>query len=163
MAAITVRKFRPADAEQASRLMIAAFRSFLKRKFPASLARHFSAASLASGSLHRSESGETTAFVAVAGARVVGFIRVSAQDSGLGSLGVVGVDPEYFGQRVGDLLMKPCERFWRRWQQRKIHTCVSSHNRKALLYYIRNGFVPEGFQPDHFIEGVHEIPLGRFL
>ena len=163
MGGITVRTFCPEDAEQASKLMIAAFRSFLKRKFPKSLAKHFAATSLAQGSLQRSESGETIAFVAVEGARVVGYIKVSASSGGLGSLEVVGVDPTYFGQRVGDLLMKRAERFWRRWKQRKISTCVASHNRKALLYYIRNGFVPEGFRPDHFIEGVHEIPLGRFL
>ena len=163
MSAIAVRTFRPQDAEQASKLMIAAFRSFLKRKFPASLAKHFAADSLARGSLHRSEDAETVAFVAVDGARVAGYIKVSASSGGLGSLEVVGVDPAYFGQRIGDLLMKRSERFWRRWKQRKISTCVSSHNRKALLYYIRNGFVPEGYRPDHFIEGVHEIPLGRFL
>jgi ribosomal protein S18 acetylase RimI-like enzyme len=163
MSAIAIRTFRPADAEQASVLMVAAFRSFLKRKFPASLTKHFAADNLAKGSLQRSTEAETIAFVAVDGVRVVGFIRVTASSSGLGSLDVVGVDPAYFGQRVGDPLMKRAERFWRRWRQRKISTCVSSHNRKALLYYIRNGFVPEGFRPDHFIEGVHEIPLGRFL
>jgi ribosomal protein S18 acetylase RimI-like enzyme len=160
---IAVRTFRPQDAEQVSALMLAAFRSFLQDRFPKPMERHFSPDRLARGSRHRAEDAETTAFVAVDGKRVVGYIRVSATADGLGSLGVVGVDPEYFGRRVGDLLMRRAERFWRKWKQRKVVTCVASHNRKALLYYLRNGFVPEGFQRDHFIEGVHEIPLGRFL
>jgi ribosomal protein S18 acetylase RimI-like enzyme len=163
MSEMTVRTFRAGDAAVVSKLMIAAFRSFLKDKLTDSLQRYLTADSLARGSRHRSEDAETAAFVAVDGARVVGYIKVSASATGLGSLEVVGVDPEYFGRRVGDLLMKRAVRFWRGWKQRKISTCVSSHNRKALLYYIRNGFVPEGFRPDHFIEGVHEIPLGRFL
>ncbi|OGV70859.1 MAG: hypothetical protein A3K19_08030 [Lentisphaerae bacterium RIFOXYB12_FULL_65_16] len=163
MPRITVRTFRPQDAEQASRILIAAFKTFLKGKYPKALNRHFSAASLAQGSLRKDAHSESIAFVAVDGARVVGYLKVGAQDSGLGSLDYVGIDPEYFGHRIGDRLMQPADRFWRRWKQRKISTCVSSHNRKALLYYIRNGFVPEGFRPDHFIDGVHEIPLGRFL
>ena len=163
MGGIAVRTFRGGDARQVSKVMVAAFRSFLGEKYPRSTDWHFSPAQLARASLHRDKHSETASFVAIEGGRVVGYVKVTAQDSGLGSLEIVGVSPDCAGKGIGDLLMRRAEKFWRRKRQRKIHTCVASHNRKAMIYYIRNGFVPEGYMPDHFIPGVHEIPLGRFL
>jgi hypothetical protein len=31
------------------------------------------------------------------------------------------------------------------------------------MYYLKHDFIPEGYRKDHFIEGVDEIVLGRFL
>jgi len=64
---------------------------------------------------------------------------------------------------AGKLLMCRAEKFWKARGMRKISTCVSAHNRRALLYYIKNGFVPEGYRRDHFKKGIDEIILGRFL
>ncbi len=102
-------------------------------------------------------------YVAVEDGRVIGYIRGSVKKCGLGSLEVVGVSPNAFSKGVGTALMKELEKFWRRHKMRKVYTCVSAHNTKALIYYIRNGFVPEGYQRNHFRDGVDEIMLGRFL
>ena len=39
----------------------------------------------------------------------------------------------------------------------------NEHNKKAVMYYLKHDFVPEGYCKDHFREGVDEIILGRFL
>lgn len=43
------------------------------------------------------------------------------------------------------------ESFWIRKQRREFSTCVSARNKRAHLHYIKNGFIPEAFQRDHFI------------
>ena len=76
---------------------------------------------------------------------------------------MVGVAPDYFGKGVGAILMQAAEGFWTKKKQRKISTCVSAINQRALIYYIKHGFIPEGYCRDHFRRGVDEIVLGRFL
>jgi len=60
-------------------------------------------------------------------------------------------------------LMKAAECFWTRKKQRKITTCVAAINRPTVIYYIKHGFVPEGYCKNHFTPGIDEIILGRFL
>ena len=101
--------------------------------------------------------------MAVDGKTILGYICGTAGDSGLGSLEVVGVDPESFHKGVGKTLMSRLEQFWRENKQRKVRTCVSAQNTRALIYYISNGFIPAGYRKDHFRPGVDEIDLDRFL
>jgi ribosomal protein S18 acetylase RimI-like enzyme len=159
-----VRRFRESDADRVSAIMTAAFKSFLKGKFSPALAHGLLPSVLAKGAHARDRFRETVSFVAEGeDGRVVGYLKAVAASDGLGTLEVVGVDPSSFGAGAGGALMQAAERFWRRKKQRKVHTCVSSHNTRALLYYIKHGFLPEGFQRDHFLRGVHEIPLGKYL
>jgi ribosomal protein S18 acetylase RimI-like enzyme len=158
-----VRKFQKGDAKEVSQIMRAAFRSFLAERFTKDHENRFAPSVLARRSLGKSRFCETVSFVAVAGQHVVGYIKVTSDRNGLGRLEVIGVDCEYFGKGVGSLLMKAAERFWIRKKQRKISTCVSAGNERALIYYIKHGFVPEGYCRDHFASGVDEIILGRFL
>ena len=158
-----VRKFQERDAREVSKVMRAAFRSFLAERFTKDLNDTFAPSVLAENSLAKSRFSETVSFVAVDGQQVVGYIKVTSGRNGLGSLQVIGVAPDYFGRGVGALLMKAAESFWTRKKQRKISTCTSAINRNALIYYIKQGFVPEGYCRDHLIAGVDEIILGRFL
>lgn len=160
---VKVIKFQKRDAQQASRILREAFRSFLAERFTKEHQARFAPSLLAESSSVRSKFSETASFVAVDGQQVVGYIKVTSDRNGLGTLQIVGVAPEYFGSGVGALLMKVAERFWIKKKQRKISTCVSAFNRRALIYYIKHGFVPEGYCKDHFIDGVDEIILGRFL
>jgi len=157
------RKFQERDARQVSKLMRAAFRSFLGERYTQDLDSQFSPSVLAKTSLAKSRFSQTVSFVAIDGLSVVGYVKVTADRNGLGSLQVIGVDPDCFGKGIGDLLMTEAERFWATKEQRKISTCVSAMNRRALIYYIKHGFVPEGYCRDHFIPGVDEVILGRFL
>ena len=157
------RLFKSADAAAVSRIMKDAFKSFLGDKWSRLDDRHFSPKTMAAQSNTRSPFGETASFVATDGEEILGYIRVTASQGGLGSLEVVGVDPSTFHKGVGKALMQAGERFWRRKKQRKVHTCVSAHNTRALTYYIANGFLPVGYRRDHFRPGVDEIILDRFL
>ena len=158
-----VRKFQKRDARQVSILMRAAFRSFLAERFTRDCEDQLSPPILAKNSAARTRFSETASFVAIDGSRVVGYVQVTAGRNGLGALQLIGVHPDYFGRGAGALLMNAAEALWVRKKQRKIATCVSTINRRALIYYIKHGFVPEGCCRDHFIPGVDEIILGRFL
>ena len=160
---IRIRKFQKHDAAQASKVMRAAFRSFLAEWYTKNHKARFAPSVLAADSLAKNRFSETTSFVAVDGRKLIGYIKVTSDRNGLGSLQIIGVNPDYFAKGVGDLLMKAAEVFWNKKEQRKIFTCVSAINRRALIYYIRHGFVPEGYCRDHFNPGVDEIILGRFL
>ena len=105
----------------------------------------------------------TRMYVAVSDGAVVGVIKVTARANGLGILDCIGVDPACHAQGIGSLLMSRAETFWAEHCQRKIDTCVSAHNKKALMYYLKHDFIPEGYRRDHFLQGVDEIILGRFL
>ena len=76
---------------------------------------------------------------------------------------MVRVAPECHARGIGSLLMARAEAFWTEHKQREIHTCVSAHNQKALMYHLKHDFIPEGRCRDHFLDGVDEIMLGRFL
>jgi len=156
-----VRLFEKRDAGRASEIMKSAFRSFLKEKYsdngyfdPEELIKHAAA---------ENRFTDNALFVAEEDGKLVGVVKVSAGKSGLGAFEWVGVDPECHARGVGAALMAKAEEFWRGRRQRKISTCVSSHNKKAILYYLKHDFIPEGYRSDHFIEGVDEIILGRFL
>jgi ribosomal protein S18 acetylase RimI-like enzyme len=163
MATITVREFAPEDAADVSRIMIAAFRSFLNERFDEMRELHYAPELVAANSKAKDPFRELISFVALDGERIVGYVKVSASTGGLGNLSTIGVDPECFAKGVGAALMKAAEKFWYDHGQRKIATCVSAHNKRALMYYLKHDFVPEGYQRDHFMEGVDEIILGRFL
>ncbi|MCK4244015.1 MAG: GNAT family N-acetyltransferase [Candidatus Omnitrophica bacterium] len=158
-----IRKFKSKDGKEVSKIMIAAFKSFLGDKFDRLDLKSFSPQVLKKISNTESYDGEVVSYVAEEKGKILGYIRGSAHMNGLGSSEVVGVDTSSFHKGVGTKLMKKLEKFWKSKKQRKISTCVSAHNKRALIYYLKNGFIPEGYRKDHFKVGVDEIILGRFL
>jgi len=158
-----VRRFAPQDAEEVCRLMKEAFRSFLGDRWTEKDDRYFAPEVLRQSANKKDFFSETVSYVAVEGSEIVGYIKGTASENGLGSLEVVGVRPSHFGKGVGSALMKALEEFWASRALRKVSTCVSACNKRALLYYIKHDFIPEGYCKDHFREGMDEIILGRFL
>jgi len=158
-----IRKFKPEDAEAVSKVMIKAFKTFLKDKMSKWELKSFSPEVLKEVSNVKREDSETVSYVAEDKGKIIGYISGSATGRGLGSLGVVGVEPSCLHKGVGTKLMKELEKFWRQKKMRKISTSVSAHNTRALIYYIKNGFIPVGYRKDHFIVGVDEIILDRFI
>lgn len=158
-----IRKFKAEDASAVSKIMTAAFAAFLGDKMDATDRKYFSPEILKKTSHGKSFDGQVVSFVAEEKGNVIGYIKGSAKTCGLGSLEVVGIRPDIFNKGVGTALMKELDKFWRQKKMRKISTCVSAHNTRALIYYIKNGFVPEGYQKDHFKKGVDEILLGKFF
>lgn len=102
-------------------------------------------------------------YVAEDSAGIVGYVSGSVSACGFGTLSQIGVSPSHFHRGVGTELMKKMVAFWRKKKMRKACTCVSAHNGRALLFYLKNGFFPVGYRRDHFIEGVDEVLLDRFL
>jgi ribosomal protein S18 acetylase RimI-like enzyme len=143
--------------------MIAAFRGFLGEKLDDDLLAHFAPEEIAKGAHSVSRFAESQTFVAEESGRICGVVSVTARSNGLGTFSSIGVDPDCQSRGIGSLLMARAEQFWRERRQRKIDTCVSAHNKKALMYYLKHDFVPEGYRRDHFLVGVDEIILGRFL
>ena len=160
---IRVRRFRPDDAAGASAVMKEAFRSFLRGKKIEHVLAALSPESLRSAGTYRRKDATTVSYVAEVGGRIVGYVSGSVNPCGFGTLSWLGVCPSHFHQGVGTALLKRMVTFWRKKRMRKASTCVSAHNGKALVFYLKNGFVPVGYQRDHFIEGVDEVLLDRFL
>ncbi|OQA85732.1 MAG: putative acetyltransferase [Lentisphaerae bacterium ADurb.Bin242] len=157
---IRIRKFKAGDAEPVAAIMFKAFKSFLGTRIKQ---EDFTAEYYRKTSNLKASHSETVSFVAHDGEKVVGYLKVAAGNNGLGSLESIGIAPEYFSKGIGSMLFAEADKFWQMKKMRKISTCVSAHNRKALIYYIKNGFIPEGYRRDHFFEGVDEIILGRFM
>ena len=105
-----------------------------------------------------------TSFVAVQeDGRVIGFLNVDANlKRGLGILHSIGVDPRVFAQGVGKALVAEAEKFWRQHRMRKIYTCTSHINQRALRFYKSLGFHEEGLLKSHFFDGIDEIQLAKF-
>jgi ribosomal protein S18 acetylase RimI-like enzyme len=160
---VKIRTFQEDDAQQVSKIMIAAFKTFLGNDFTQDDEDYWAPEYLAKISLGKNHFSETISFVAEENGKIRGYVRVTSSRSGLGSFEVVGVDPDCFAKGVGSLLMKEAEKYWQRTKMRKISTCVSAHNKRALIYYIKHGFIPEGYRKDHFRDGTDEIILGKFL
>ena len=107
-----IRKFQKHDAGQTSKVMRFAFRSFLAEKFTKDDQERFGPSVLAKGSSSRSRFSETVSFVALDDRQIIGYIRITTDRNGLGSLQMVGVAPDYFGKGVGAILMQAAEGFW---------------------------------------------------
>ena len=160
---ISTRRFRPDDAAAASAVMQEAFRSFLQGKKIERVLANLSPESLGSACTYRRKNATTVSYVAEDRGEIVGYVSGSVNACGFGTLSVIGVRPSHFHRGVGTKLMKRMVTFWRKRKMRKASTCVSAHNGRALVFYLKNGFVPVGYQRDHFIEGVDEVILDRFL
>ncbi len=159
---VRVRKFREEDAGEVSEILRRAFKSFLGEKFDKTDERHSSPQAVKQRNKKDSFS-ETVSYVATENGKTVGYISGTANISGFGSLEVIAVDPECFSRNIGRQLFHVLEKFWIKKNLRKAETCVSAHNKRALIFYLRNGFIPVGYRKDHFKTGVDEILLDKFI
>ena len=160
---LNVRQLEDPDAQQASDVLIAAFKSFLKEKFNENDAACFHPEKLKKEAFVKDQFMVSQIVVAEEDGRILGVVKVTAATNGLGCFDYVRVDPACRARGIGTILMAWAERFWQEHRQRKIHTCVAAHNKRAVMYYLKYDFVPEGYSRDHFRSGVDEIILGRFL
>jgi len=112
----------------------------------------------------RRKSDNSKFLVAEEDGKVIGYITTSYDvGSRLGDIGIVSVDPEHHKRGIGSKLMRTALNFLKSRGVRKIWTTVSAINTPAIIYYIKNGFIPEGTLKSHFAEGIDEITMGMFL
>ena len=67
-----------------------------------------------------------------------------------------------FAKGVGKALVAEAEKLWKKHRMRKVYTCTSHINQRALAFYKSLGFEEEGLLKSHFFEGIDEIQLGKF-
>jgi len=143
--------------------MVEAFRSFLPKKNRQKVLDGFSPEVLRGTSTFGVKDASAVCYVAVVDEKVVGYISGSVNPYGFGTLSVIGVSQSCFRQGVGSRLMKKMMAFWRKNGMRKVSTCVSAHNSRALVFYLGHGFRPVGYQRDHFLPGMDEVLLDLFF
>lgn len=156
---INVRLFKDDDAETLSRIQFDSFKTFLGDRVTEMVAPE----TWRDTAAVKNDKCENAIFVAEQDNLVVGFLSAGADlRHGLGVLNVVGVDPQCHAKGIGSALFAAAENFWIERKMRKVWTCVSSINTKAQIYYLKQGFRPEGLWRDHFHQGIDEILLAKF-
>jgi ribosomal protein S18 acetylase RimI-like enzyme len=60
---------------------------------------------------------------------------------------------------LGAALLEEAKALSRAWGCRRIYLTTALTNRRAQLFYLRHGFIPEGIRPDYSGPGDHEIGL----
>jgi ribosomal protein S18 acetylase RimI-like enzyme len=74
----------------------------------------------------------------------------------------IAVAETYRGHGIGEELMKFSEDFFRK-EAKHMFLCVSSFNKKAQLFYERQGYKKVGEFKDYVIEGADEILMHKRL
>lgn len=159
--AIIVRNFEKKDADRAAEIIFESFKGVFKERW--SEEQRESAAQWQNKVYTETPSLITATFVAEENDMVIGVLHISANIRfGLGILHCIGVDPGFAGKGVGKALAAEAELLWKKHRMRKVYTCTSHINTKALRYYKSLGFIEEGVLKNHFFEGIDEIQLAKF-
>lgn len=156
-----IRKFEDRDAEKVSEIMYESFKTVFhelwdeKRKLGGEYWKKNAHSS--------TPDSMATMFVAEQDGTVIGCLHISANITcGLGVLESIGVDPNIFAKGVGRAMVAEAEKLWKELRMRKIYTCTSHINQRALAFYKSLGFEEEGILKNHFFEGINEIQLAKF-
>ena len=159
--AVVVRKFEDRDARRVSDILHESFKSVFKERW---LDEWRGDGEHWKKDAHVETPDQiVTSFVAEDDGMVVGFLHVSANIRyGLGVLESIGVDPGCFSRGVGKALAAEAEKWWKQLSIRKVYTCTSHINSRALAFYKSLGFVEEGVLKSHFFDGIDEIQLAKF-
>ena len=158
---LIVREFEERDAARAAEIMYESFKTVFKERW----GEDKKGTEEGYRKFVRSETpgNISVAFVAEQDGVVIGFLHVTASTScGLGTLHSIGVDPNVFAKGVGKAMVAEAEKMWKSLRMRKVYTCTSHVNSRALAFYKSLGFEEEGLLKDHFFEGINEIQLGKF-
>ena len=86
------------------------------------------------------ERGDSQFYLAIDDGRIIGYSNVRKY-RGTWKLERIYLLPEYIGKGVGKKLLLLGERFFRRKRAKKFHAYVYVKNKRALEFYLRNGFV----------------------
>jgi ribosomal protein S18 acetylase RimI-like enzyme len=154
-----VRDFEPSDAQASSELLREAFQWFHKGNKESWLWKAFEPANLAANS----KAQEILVSVNTERGELAGYIASSTTPYGVAYVPTLAVKPKFQRSGLGKLLLE--EKF-RKLQQkgiRKVWLLVTSVNTSAISFYLRNGFVIEGYLRDHTGPGYDELLFSKFL
>lgn len=159
---LTVREFRPEDAEDVSRIMYESFLTFLEGQdvehTPVPPQDYID------NSCIRTAWSDAQAFVAVLDSKVIGYLHVSADhQTKVGDLDEIGVDPKVMQHGTGSAMFALAMEFWKQRGMQKIFTCTASVNLRAQKYYAKMGFKEVGRRRTHYLAHADEISLAFYL
>jgi ribosomal protein S18 acetylase RimI-like enzyme len=153
-----VRRFHRSDALEASEMLRAAFEPLHKGNTEYWLWKSFDPARILVNSRTQN------ILVALSSKRrIIGYISSTNTLYGASYVPTVGVHPDFQRKGVGKLLLDAKLRELRKQGVRKVWLLVTSTNTGAILFYLKNNFVIEGFLRDHTAPGVHEVLMSKFL
>lgn len=93
----------------------------------------------------------------------IGYVASSNTIYGVAYISTAAVDIRHQNRGIGKILLMRKLSELRRKRIRKVWLLVTHTNLKALAFYLKNGFVIEGYLRDHTGPGSDEILLSRFL
>jgi ribosomal protein S18 acetylase RimI-like enzyme len=153
-----IRKIEPDDIESASRMLLEAFKWFHKGDEESWLFRSFQPSSISAFSkiqdilVATKEDGQ-----------VVGYISSTNSLYGVAYIPTVAVDPSRQREGLGKKLLECKLDFLKEQGIRKVWLLVTSTNIPAIAFYLKNGFIIEGYLKDHTGPGSDEILFSKFL
>jgi len=154
-----IRKIEPSDLESTSGMLLEAFEWFHQGDKNSWLYRSFQPSSL--------ESFIKTLDILVAtedgGKEIVGYISSSNSLFGVAYVPTVAVHPSHQRMGLGKKLLNRKLAVLKKENIRKVWLLVTSINYPAITFYLKNGFVIEGYLKDHTGPGLDEILFSKFL
>lgn len=161
--AFTIRRFEDRDAARVAEIMYESFKTVFGKMWEENETKGDGSYWKEHAHVERPDYIATSFVAEQEDGKVIGFLHVDANlKRGLGILHSIGVDPAIFARGVGTALVTEAEKFWRNHRMRKIYTCTSHVNRRALAFYKHMGFHEEGLLKSHFFDGIDEIQLAKF-
>ncbi|NJC68261.1 GNAT family N-acetyltransferase [Planosporangium thailandense] len=104
-----------------------------------------------------------TTFVAMAGARIVGFATAVDAENGEGAVSAIYVDPPSWGTGAGRLLMDAAvAHLTGGARPRVVRLWALDGNERARRFYERYGFTIDGARGSHTVGGAFEVPTVRY-
>jgi ribosomal protein S18 acetylase RimI-like enzyme len=158
-----IREFRPEDAADVSRIICDSFKDVFRGELPAYFTAIHTPEKMVEAAASKDPFNDHVCLVAVNAGKVIGYARGSAHVCGLGSWETVAVDPGFRKGGVATAFMERMLQFWNEKGTRKVSSCVTASNTRAVLFYFKHGFTVEGYRKDHFAPGMDEIIIARFL
>jgi len=95
--------------------------------------------------------------------KIVGYISSNNTIFGAAYIPTVAVHPTHQRSGLGKKILEHKLKVLREQNMRKVWLLVTRTNIPAITFYLKNGFVIEGYLKDHTGPGSDEILFSRFL
>jgi ribosomal protein S18 acetylase RimI-like enzyme len=152
-----IRRFEISDTKNASKMLLAAFEWFHKGNKKSWLYRSFEPTNLAQ------ISKTLDILVAVHDGKIIGYISSSNSLFGVAYIPTVAVHPSHQRAGMGKKLLDRKLIILKEQGMRKVWLLVTSVNLSAITFYLKEGFVIEGYLRNHTGPGLDEVLFSKFL
>ena len=155
---VRIRRFQQADASETSAMLLQAFAWFHKNNRASWLWKSLQPSNLVSNS-----KSQDILIATNERGKVVGYIASSGTLYGAAYIPTVAVHPRYQNRGFGTMLLRAKLKQLRKQGMRKVWLLVNATNPGAVAFYLKHGFVIEGYLRAHTGPGSDEILFSKFL